>query len=115
MRDSDDATVAPAVDRIRSRTNAAEMSPIIASAPPLHCTDAVTGCSMSEGAGAGASSVFAYVICMYSISDSEVEGGDEVGRLGDDVAELARRQLPVVVDVGLEEHLRNGTGKEDRG
>ena len=63
MRDSDDATVAPAVDRIRSRTNAAEMSPIIASAPPLHCTDAVTGCSMSEGAGAGAgaSSVFAYV------------------------------------------------------
>ena len=39
-------------------------------------------------------------------SDSEMEGGDEVGRLGDDVVELVGRQLLVVVDVRLEQHLK---------
>lgn len=39
------------------------------------------------------------------MSDPEVEGGDEIGGLGDDVLELAGVQLPVVVDVRLEEDL----------
>ena len=50
-------------------------------------------------------SLFRLPSCIFS--DPEVESGDEVWGLGDDVAELARRQLPVVVDVRLEQHLHN--------
>lgn len=41
----------------------------------------------------------------FEASYPEMEGGDEVSRLRDDVLELASRQLAVVVNVSLEEDL----------
>jgi hypothetical protein len=43
---------------------------------------------------------------MVSSSNPEVERGNEIGRLCDDVSELVGRQLLVVVDVGLKQNLK---------